>query len=126
VIYLELEDLVHISERVLGAGFTVRDSGLLESALARPRASDGGRDAYASIHEKAAAMLLSLCRNHGLVDGNKRLALAAVIAFYGMNGHRLTMSNDDANDLVAGIAKGGADDVPAAARALRHGSSRRR
>jgi death on curing protein len=126
VIYLELDELVHIAERVLGAGFTIRDIGLLESALARPRASAGGRDAYASIHEKAAALLLSLCRNHNLVDGNERLALAAVIAFYGMNGHRLTMSNGDAYNLVAGIAEGGADDVPAAARALRRGSSRRR
>jgi death on curing protein len=125
VIYLQLDDLLHIAERVLGRGFTVRDSGLLESVLARPRASAGGRDAYTSIHEKAAALLLSLCRNHGVVDGNKRLALAAVLAFYGMNGYRLTMSNDDAYDLVAGIAAGGPDDVPTAARALRGGSTRR-
>jgi death-on-curing protein len=126
VIYLELDDLLNIAERVLGSALTVRDSGLLESALARPRASAGGRDAYVSIHEKAAALLLSLCRNHGVVDGNERLALAAVIAFYGVNGYRLTMTNDDAHDLVAGIAAGGPDDVPAAARALRSGSARRR
>lgn len=39
-------------------------------------------DAYPSIHDKAAALLHSLGRNHGLVDGNKRLALSAVLAFY--------------------------------------------
>src|SRR5262249_41237459 len=102
------------------------DSGLLGSALARPRASVAGRDAYPNIDEKLAALLLSLCRNHGLVDGNNRLALAATIAFYGMNGHRLTMSNDQAYDLVSGIAAGGPDDVQTTAQILRRGSARRR
>ncbi len=45
-------------------------------------------------------MLHSIARNHALVDGNKRLALAAVIAFYGMNGLRLTLSNENAYALV--------------------------
>ena len=125
MIYLELDDLLHIAERVLGSGFAVRDSGLLESGLARPRATVGGRDAYPSLHEKAAALMLSLCRNHGVVDGNNRLALAATIAFYGMNGYRLTMSNDRAYDLVSSIASGGPDDVPATAQVLRRGSARR-
>ena len=112
--------------RVLGAKPSIRDLGLLESALARPRASAGGRDAYRTIHDKAAALLLSLSRNHGLIDGNQRLALAAVIAFYGLNGYRLTLTNDEAYDLVAGIASGAVDDVPVTANVLRQGSRRRR
>jgi hypothetical protein len=78
-----LESLLHVAERALGATPQVRDHGLLESALARPRASALGRDAYPTIHEKAAALLHSIARNHALVDGNKRLALAATLAFYG-------------------------------------------
>jgi death on curing protein len=35
-----------------------------------------------------------------LVDGNKRLALAAAIAFFGINGYRLTLTNDEAYDLI--------------------------
>jgi death on curing protein len=45
------------------------------------------------------------------VDGNKRLGLAAIIAFYGMNGHRLILTNDEAYDLVMAVASGDLDDV---------------
>jgi death-on-curing protein len=48
------------------------------------------------VEEKAAAVLHSIARNRALVDGNKRLALAGTIAFFGMNGWRLTLSNDEA------------------------------
>ena len=53
----------------------------------------------------------SLARNHGLVDGNKRLALAAMIAFYGVTGRRLTLTNDEAYDLVIAVASGTLDAV---------------
>jgi death-on-curing protein len=110
VIHLDLDDLLHVAARTL-AEVQVRDAGLLESALARPRSTAFGEDAYPSIHGKAAALLHSLARNHGLVDGNKRLALAATIAFYGLNGLRLTLSNDEAYELVMAIAAGDLDDV---------------
>jgi death-on-curing protein len=119
VIFLDLEDLLYVAERTLRRPPEVRDYGLLESALARPKASAFGTDAYASLLDKAAALLHSLARNHALVDGNKRLALAAGIAFYGLNGHRLTLTNDDAYDLVMRVAGGQVDDVPAIAAALR-------
>ena len=60
---------------------------------------------------KAAALLHSLARNHALVDGNKRLALAALIAFYGVNGRRLTLTNDAAYELVMKVAVGQLDSV---------------
>lgn len=96
--------------------------GLLESALARPRASAFGKDAYPTIHEKVAALLHSLARNHALVDGNKRLALAATIAFYGMNGMRLTLTNEQAYDLVIDVATGDVDDPSAIAVVLSRGT----
>lgn len=119
MIYLDLEAVLHIATRALGSEPEVRDHGLLASALARPRTSAFGRDAYPGIHEKAAALLHSLARNHPLVDGNKRLALAATIAFYGMNGMRLTLTNDEAYDLVIDVATGKLDDVPGIASVLR-------
>ena len=88
----------------------VRDHGLLESALARPQATAFGEDAYPAIHEKAAALLHSLARNHALVDGNKRLALAAD-RFLGINGLRLTLTNDEAYDFVIAVATGELDEV---------------
>lgn len=119
MIFLDLEDLLHVAARTLGAQPEVRDHGLLESALARPQASAFGQDAYPDTHEKAAALLHSLARNHALVDGNKRLALAATMAFYGMNGIRLTLTDADAYDLVIDVAIGRLDDVPAIAAVLR-------
>ena len=125
MIYLDLEDLLHIAERTLG-NVEVRDLGLLEAALARPQASAFGADAYPSTVEKAAALMHSIARNHGLVDGNKRLALAGGIAFLGINGLRLTMSNDEAYDLIISLATGQLDDVRDIAGVLRAKTAARR
>ena len=124
MIFLDLEDLLHVAERATGGSVEVRDIGLLESAAARPRASAFGADAYAyaTLHDKAAAMLHSIVRNHALVDGNKPLGLAAVIAFYGVNGRWLTMTNDEAYDLVIEVASGNIEDVAQIAQLLAAGS----
>jgi death-on-curing protein len=110
MIYLTLEELLHVAGRTLGE-VLVRDHGLLESALARPQTTVFGDHAYPTVEEKAAALLHSIARNHALVDGNRRLALAGTIAFLGMNGWRLTLSNDEAYDLVMAVAIGEPDDV---------------
>lgn len=125
MIYLDLDDLLHVAGAVLPS-VDVRDVGLLESALARPQASPFGSDAYPDLHTKAAALLHSVASNHGLVDGNKRLALAATIAFLGINGWRLTLTNDEAYDLVIAVASGELDDPEAIADSLRTGTQPRR
>ncbi|MPZ72741.1 MAG: type II toxin-antitoxin system death-on-curing family toxin [Nitriliruptorales bacterium] len=117
MIFLEVEDLAHIARRVLPS-VQIRDVGLLEAAVARPQASVLGEDAYPSLHQKAGALLHSLARNHALVDGNKRLGLAAVLAFYGMNGFRITFTNDEAYDFVMAVAAGQLDDVGSIAEQL--------
>jgi death-on-curing protein len=111
MIYLSLPELLRVAERVLGPDVKVRDLGLLEAGLARPQTSAFGADAYPTLDEKAAALLHSLARNHALIDGNKRLALAATIAFYGVNGRRLTLSNDEAYELIMDVAAGKLDSV---------------
>ena len=103
--------MLHVAGRVLGPEVAVRDYGLLEAALARPRATAFGKDAYPSPDAKAAALLHSAARNQALIDGNKRLALAAAIAFHGLNGRRLTLTNDQAYDLVMKVAAGELDQV---------------
>ena len=118
MIYLTLPELLHVAERTLGHEPLIRDAGLLEAALARSQASAFGADAYPDLNTKAAALLHSVARNHGLVDGNKRLALAAVIAFYGLNGRRLTLTNDAAFDLMIAVASGQLDSVDGIAKVL--------
>jgi death-on-curing protein len=122
VIYLDLDDLLHIAHRTLGEAH-VRDVGLLEAALARPRSTAFGEDIYSSIHGKAAALLHSVARNHALVDGNKRLALAATIAFLGLNGIRLTLTNDEAYELVMAVAAGDVNEVDIIAARLAAGTT---
>ena len=111
MIYLTLPELLHVAGRVLGPEVAVRDYGLLEAALARPHATVFGKDAYPSLDAEAAALLHSLARNHAMIDGDRRLALAAVIAFYGLNGRRLTLTNGQAYDLVMKVAAGELDQV---------------
>lgn len=124
MIYLTLAELLHVAERALGGEVPVRDLGLLESALARPQATAFGAEVYGLLDDKAAALLHSLVRNHALIDGNKRLGLSALIVFLGINGKRLTSSNDAAYELVMAVAEGELDDVAAIAELIRGGSAR--
>lgn len=124
MIHLTLPELLHVAERVLGGEFVVRDHGLLGSALARPQTNLFGNEAYPQIQDVAAALLHSVARNHALVDGNKRLALAATLAFLGLNGYRLTLTNDEAYELVMAVAAGELDEVSAISARLLRGSHR--
>ena len=123
--YLTLAALLRIAQRVCGPDVQVRDAGLLESALARPRAGMYGQDAYPSIHGKAAALLHSLVSNHALVDGNKRLGWQAAVVFLWINGQDVLAPEDDAFDLVMAVAAGELEDVEHIAEALRGWSSPR-
>jgi death-on-curing protein len=99
--YLELEDaLIQVSK----LGFFVRDFGLLESALHRPRTTVFGVDAYKSLELKSAAQMHSLVKNHPLVDGNKRTAWVLFVSFLFINGYQHNMNDDQAFDLVLGLA----------------------
>jgi death on curing protein len=78
----------------------VRDVGLLGSAAGRPQTTVFGADAYPTVPEKVAALLHSITNNHALVDGNKRLAWLAAVVFLDLNGWDVSLSDDEAFDLV--------------------------
>jgi death-on-curing protein len=109
--YLDLEDLLIAAQAFLGHRPEVRDYGLLEAALARPKATVFGEDAYPAIHEKAAALLDSVVNNHALVDGNKRLGWVAVRLFYAFNGYTVSASEDEKVRLVLDVAEGKLNEV---------------
>lgn len=69
-----------------GGSNGVREMALLESAVAAPQASFGGRSPYRDMAEVAAAYLFYVCKNHPFIDGNKRAALGACIVFLRLNG----------------------------------------
>ena len=116
--YLTTEQALRIARRAVGGPVEVRDLGLLDAAVHRPRASVLGQDAYPDLLTKAAALLHSLARNHPLVDGNKRLAWLATYVFCAKNGVELDPSDDAAYDLVVAVAAGGIDEVGDVAQVL--------
>ncbi len=90
--YLRPEQVLFIHARIItetGGAHGLRDLGLLQSAVARPRATFDGRDLYPDIFSKAAALMASLAKNHAFVDGNKRTAVAATGLLLAVNGQRL-------------------------------------
>ncbi len=99
--YLDLEDAL---QQIAVAGFYVKDAGLLESALSRPRTTVFGEDAYPTIELKAAAMVHSIIKNHAMVDGNKRTSWFLLNSFLYINSYLLKMSADEAFDFTLGIA----------------------
>jgi death-on-curing protein len=107
--YLSLAEVLYIHESVLaqtGGGAGIRDLGALESAMAQPKASVGGSDAYPSLHEKAAALGYSICSNHPFIDGNKRVAHAAMETFLILNGSEIRATVDEQERLMLGVASG--------------------
>jgi death on curing protein len=116
--HLTTEQTLRIARQAVGGPVHVRDLGLLDAAVHRPRASVLGQDAYPDLLTKAAALLHSLARSHPLVDGNKRLAWLATYVFCAKNGVELDPVDDDAYDLVVGVAAGAIDDVGEIARTL--------
>jgi death on curing protein len=116
--YLTTEQAIRIARRATGGPVDVRDLGLLDAAVHRPRASVLGQDAYPDLLTKAAALLHSLARSHPLIDGNKRLAWLATYVFLAKNEVVLEPDDDAAYDLVVAVAGGEVDDVAEIARAL--------
>jgi death-on-curing protein len=107
--YLTLGEVLALHRRILaesGGRPGLRDLGAIASALAQPRVSVGGQDAYPTLIDKAAALGFSLIRNHGFIDGNKRIAHATIEVFLVMNGIELRASVDEQEQFMLALAAG--------------------
>ena len=100
-IFIELEDALFVIRKL---GVYVKDVGLLDSALARPKTVLFGEDAYPTIELKAAALAHSLVKNHALVDGNKRTTWSLMVSFLALNNFKHDFSTDQAMDFILGLA----------------------
>jgi death-on-curing protein len=92
-----------------GGSDGIREIALLESAVAAPQASFGGKSPYQDLAEVAAAYLYYLCKNHPFSDGNKRAALGACIVFLRLNGVAPGGDGPEWEDLVMAIAASNLD-----------------
>jgi death-on-curing protein len=99
--------LLHADQiATFGGTAGVRDQGLLDSALAQPQATFGGKLLHPTLADQAAAYLYHLSRNHPFIDGNKRTAFGVMDAFIEVNGYRLTLTDDEAYELTMQVAQG--------------------
>lgn len=98
ITFVTVEQILFIHDQLVkrfGGSFGIRDMGLIESAAARPQATYGGEYLYASLFDKAAALLQSLLKNHAFVDGNKRTALTSASLFLSLNGYKLINTHEE-------------------------------
>ena len=99
--------IAHDLELAAHGGITgIRDAGLLESALARPRNIWHYTESRPSLALLAAAYAFGICSNHPFFDGNKRTALVVSFAFLDVNGSEVTASQEDAYLTILALAAG--------------------
>jgi death-on-curing protein len=109
MIYLTAAEVIQLHEWVIqqsGGLAGVRDVGLVESAVAQPQASFARQDLYPSLADKAAALAFSLAKNHGFVDGNKRISHAAMETFLVRNGFEIRAGVDEQELIFLQLAAG--------------------
>jgi death on curing protein len=107
--FLTIDDVLesHAEQiKAYGGSEGVRDSGLLQSAVAQPEATFGGQFLHADLFEMAAAYLFHIVQNHPFVDGNKRVGLEAALLFLEINGQSIETTEDALVDLVLQTAQG--------------------
>jgi death-on-curing protein len=105
VLYLTVDEVLAIHEGLLarfGGPPGVRDPGLLESALYRPRTGY-----YRDLAEMATALFESLLMNHPFIDGNKRVAFFATDVFLRLNGWKLAVEPHQAHSFLIGLLERG-------------------
>ena len=109
MIYLELDEVLRLYAGVIqqsGGSSGILNRGALESALAQPRMAFGGEELYPTLIEKAAALGFSLIQNHCFIDGNKRIAHAAMEAFLVTNDFEIQSPIDEQEQIILSVASG--------------------
>lgn len=106
-VWLKREFIIAVHERLIadhGGSSGLRDEGLLESALARPKHQFHYRKP--SLTGLAAAYAVGIAKNHAFVDGNKRTAFVAAVVFLERNGLHLNASEAEATIAMLRVAEG--------------------
>jgi len=106
---ISLFQILEIHRQIIaqsGGTLGIRDFGALESALAQPTMTFDKKELYPTLTEKAAALTFSLAMNHPFVDGNKRVAHAAMEVFLFLNGYEINATVDEQEDLFLNLANG--------------------
>ena len=89
--------------------FKTRFPGILESCLAMPFATFGGKDFYKTIIEKASILFYLMVKNHPFQNGNKRIAVTAMLTFLAINGKWLHVDNKQLYSFAVWVASSPAE-----------------
>ena len=92
-----------------GGSISVRDEGLLESALEAAFSGFGDKEFYPTKEEKGARLGYNLISNHAFVDGNKRIGMYVMLTFLEVNGIHMDCSNNDVSETGLAVASGKMD-----------------
>lgn len=109
ILFLDIDDvlLIHADQIArYGGNAAIRDKGLLESAVAMPRASFTGQFAHPDLYAMAAAYLYHIVMNHPFIDGNKRTGMVCAIVFLELNGIHVKPDHKAVVDFVLALALG--------------------
>jgi len=106
---LDIENVILFHKKIInqtGGSNGIRDLGLIESALNRGLITFGGRELYESLEMKISVITHSFIRNHGFVDGNKRIGISVMLLLLKMNYIVIKYSQQELIDLGLGVAEG--------------------
>lgn len=106
---LSLAEILDLHRRVIEfsrGSLSIRDLGALKAAVAQPRMTFDSEDLYPSLIDKAAALCFSLVMNHPFVDGNKRVAHAAMETVLLLNGFEVSAPVNEQEEVMLGLAAG--------------------
>lgn len=107
--HLKEGDILRLHEKIIeatGGAPGLRDIGALQTALAQPKLTSGGRDVHGDVFEKAAALGFTLVQSRPFAEGNKRIGHAAAVLFLQLNGQILKAKPKDAEQVLLETAAG--------------------
>ena len=109
MIFLTVDEIIELHSKLVlrtGGSDTVRDRGLVESAVYNTASGFGGEEFYPSLEEKSARLMYSLVNNHAFVDGNKRIGMYVLLTFLETNGIKIRPTVDDVARVGLAVAAG--------------------
>ena len=117
----EVETMHEMLIQRFGGTYGVRDEGAIDSTLAHPR--NKWESEKSTLPDLAAAYAYGLAKNHGYVDGNKRIGFTCAAVFLDVNGHRLVVEEPEAVLTMTAVCSDEIDEAQLAAWFSEHTSA---
>ena len=104
---LTVEDIIRIHDQgvaLYGGSYGIRDLNEISSVINNIYLTFGGQELYPEVTDKASFLAFGLIKNHAFVDGNKRVGVATMLTFLGMNNYPIQATNEELIDFGLDVA----------------------